>query len=144
MAWILFGAFILLLIVGVPIAFSVAGAAGVAMFVGVGPQQGMKLISRMFESTNSFSLIAVPFFILAGDLLAKGKLSKMLVEFCESFLGWVRGGLSIVSVLAGMLRPWCLNSRSAATRWIPLPRWWLPRVRSAWSYRLRCPWCCTR
>ena len=147
MAWILFGAFILLLIVGVPIAFSVAGAAGVAMFVGVGPQQGMKLISRMFESTNSFSLIAVPFFILAGDLLAKGKLSKMLVEFCESFLGWVRGGLSIVSVLAGMFFAAISGSGAATTAAvgaIPLPRWWLPRVRSAWSYRLRCPWCCTR
>lgn len=115
MAWILFGAFILLLIVGVPIAFSVAGAAGVAMFVGVGPQQGMKLISRMFESTNSFSLIAVPFFILAGDLLAKGKLSKMLVEFCESFLGWVRGGLSIVSVLAGMFFAAISGSGAATT-----------------------------
>ncbi|MBE5807397.1 MAG: TRAP transporter large permease [Clostridiales bacterium] len=115
MAWILFGTFILLLVIGVPIAFSVAAAAGVAMFVGVGPQQGMKLISRMFESANSFSLIAVPFFILAGDLLAKGKLSKVLVEFCESFLGWVRGGLSIVSVLAGMFFAAISGSGAATT-----------------------------
>ena len=115
MAWVLFGTFILLLIIGVPIAFSVAGAAGVTMLVGVGPAQGMKLISRMFESTNSFALIAVPFFILAGDLLAKGKLSRVLVVFCESFLGFVRGGLSVVSVLAGMFFAAISGSGAATT-----------------------------
>jgi len=115
MAWVLFGVFILLLIIGVPIAYSVCGAAGITMLVGVGPAQCLKLIARMFESTNSFALIAVPFFILAGDLLAKGKISKVLVEFCESFLGWIRGGLSIVSVLAGMFFAAISGSGAATT-----------------------------
>ncbi|MDO4493190.1 MAG: TRAP transporter large permease [Clostridia bacterium] len=115
MALLLFGVFILLLLLGVPVAFSILTAAGVTMFVGVGPAQGMKMIGRMFESTNSFPLIAVPFFILAGDLLAKGKLSKVLVGFCESLLGWLRGGLSVVSVLAGMFFAAISGSGAATT-----------------------------
>ena len=115
MAWILFGLFIFLLILGVPVAFAICAAAGVTLFIGIGPQQLMMLTQRMFESCNSFSLIAVPFFILAGDLLAKGKISKMLVEFCESFLGWIRGGLSIVSVLAGMFFAAISGSGAATT-----------------------------
>lgn len=115
MAWILFGLFIILLILGVPVAFSIATAAGVTLMIGIDPKQLMLLTQRLFESCNSFPLIAVPFFILAGDLLAKGKLSKVLVEFCESFLGWIRGGLSVVSVLSGMFFAAISGSGAATT-----------------------------
>ena len=81
MAAILFLTFIGLLIIGVPVAFSICSAAAVTMFAGYGDGKMMMVVQRMFQSCDSFSLIAVPFFILAGDLLAKGKLSKMLVEF---------------------------------------------------------------
>ena len=87
MGGILFGVFIALLFIGVPVAFSICTAAGVTVLSGLGPGKLLILIQRMFEACNSFSLIAVPFFILAGDLLSKGKISKLLVEFCESFLG---------------------------------------------------------
>ena len=115
MAAILFGVFILLLIVGVPVAFSICSAAAVTMFAGYGDQKMMIVVQRMFQSCDSFSLIAVPFFILAGDLLAKGKISKVLVEFCESFLGMIRGGLSVVSVLAGMFFAAISGSGAATT-----------------------------
>ena len=55
----------------------------------------------MFSGTDSFALIAVPFFILAGDLMAKGKISEKLVEFADAIFGFMKGGLSIVAVLAG-------------------------------------------
>ena len=112
---ILFGVFILLLIIGVPVAFAIATAAGVTVFIGLGPAKMLILIQRMFEACNSFSLIAVPFFILAGDLLSKGKISKLLVEFCESLLGVIRGGLSVVSVLAGMFFAAISGSGAATT-----------------------------
>ena len=115
MATILFGVFILLLLIGVPIAFSIASAASVTIVAGLGTKQLMMVIQRMFESCNSFSLIAVPFFILAGDLLSKGKISKLLVEFCESLLGMIRGGLSVVSVLAGMFFAAISGSGAATT-----------------------------
>ena len=115
MAAILFCVFIALLIIGVPVAFSICSAAAVTMFAGYGDAKMMIVVQRMFQSCDSFSLIAVPFFILAGDLLAKGKLSKVLVEFCESFLGMIRGGLSVVSVLAGMFFAAISGSGAATT-----------------------------
>ncbi len=115
MALILFGMFILLLLVGVPIGFSICAAAGVTLFAGVGDAKMMMLAQRMFVACDSFSLIAVPFFIFAGDLLAGGKISKVLVEFCESLLGMIKGGLSVVSVLAGMFFAAISGSGAATT-----------------------------
>ena len=115
MGGILFGVFIALLIIGVPVAFSICTAAGITVLSGLGPGKLLILIQRMFEACNSFSLIAVPFFILAGDLLSKGKISKLLVEFCESFLGVIRGGLSVVSVFAGMFFAAISGSGAATT-----------------------------
>ena len=115
MAAILFCVFIALLIIGVPVAFSICSAAAVTMFAGYGDAKMMIVVQRMFQSCDSFSLIAVPFFILAGDLLAKGKISKVLVEFCESFLGMIRGGLSVVSVMAGMFFAAISGSGAATT-----------------------------
>ncbi|MBR3795669.1 MAG: TRAP transporter large permease [Clostridia bacterium] len=115
MALILFGMFILLLVVGVPIGFAICSAAGVTLFVGLGDAKMMMLAQRMFVACDSFSLIAVPFFIFAGDLLAGGKISKVLVEFCESLLGMIKGGLSVVSVLAGMFFAAISGSGAATT-----------------------------
>ena len=115
MTLILFGMFILLLVIGVPIGFAICSAAGVTLFAGLGDAKMMMLAQRMFVSCDSFSLIAVPFFIFAGDLLAGGKISKVLVEFCESLLGMIKGGLSVVSVLAGMFFAVISGSGAATT-----------------------------
>ena len=115
MSVILFSVFIALLVIGVPVAFSIGSAAAVTIALGLGTNRLLMVIQRMFESCNSFSLIAVPFFILAGDLLSKGKISRLLVEFCESILGVIRGGLSIVSVLAGMFFAAISGSGAATT-----------------------------
>ena len=115
MALILFGMFIALLAVGVPVGFSICSAAGITLFAGLGDAKMMMLAQRMFVSCDSFSLIAVPFFIFAGDLLAGGKISKVLVEFCESLLGMIKGGLSVVSVLAGMFFAAISGSGAATT-----------------------------
>ncbi|MBQ7784794.1 MAG: TRAP transporter large permease [Clostridia bacterium] len=115
MAIILFGMFIALLAVGVPVGFSICSAAGITLFAGLGDAKMMMLAQRMFVACDSFSLIAVPFFIFAGDLLAGGKISKVLVEFCESLLGMIKGGLSVVSVLAGMFFAAISGSGAATT-----------------------------
>ena len=113
MTVLLFGVFIVTLLIGVPVAFSIMMAAMAVMFSG---DVGIGMIAqRMFASTNSFPLIAVPFFILAGDLLAQGKISKFLVEFAESFLGMIKGGLSIVSVVTGMFFAAISGSGAATT-----------------------------
>ena len=100
MAAVLFISFAVLLLLGVPVGFTIAIAAFITLVVGDVP--ALMMVQRIFTAQDSFSLIAVPFFILAGDLMSKGAVSKVLVEFAESLLGWIRGGLTIVSVLAGM------------------------------------------
>ena len=113
MTVLLFGVFIATLLIGVPVAFSIMLAA-MAVLVSGDISLGM-VTQRMFASTNSFPLIAVPFFILAGDLLAQGAISKYLVEFAESFLGVIKGGLSIVSVVVGMFFAAISGSGAATT-----------------------------
>lgn len=113
MTALLFGVFLVALLVGIPVAFAIMLAAMAVMTAG---DVGLGMIAqRMFASTNSFPLIAVPFFILAGDLLAQGAISKYLVEFAESFLGMIKGGLSIVSVVTGMFFAAISGSGAATT-----------------------------
>lgn len=113
MAAILFISFIVLLLIGVPVGFSIAIAALLTLFAGGVP--ALMMVQRIFTAQDSFALTAVPFFILAGDLMSKGAVSKVLVEFAESLLGWIRGGLSIVSVLAGMFFAAISGSGAATT-----------------------------
>lgn len=113
MTAILFLSFLGLLALGVPIAFSVAIAATVVLLVGDIPL--VLIVQRMFAATDSFPLVAVPFFILAGDLLARGTISKKLVIFAEALMGQVRGALSVVSVVAGMFFAAISGSGAATT-----------------------------
>ena len=113
MTVVLFSVFALCLLIGVPIAFSIA-LAGIVVLL-KGDVSLLIVVQRMFAATDSFPLVAVPFFILAGDLLARGAISKRLVAFTESFLGMIRGGLSIVSVVAGMFFAAISGSGAATT-----------------------------
>ena len=113
MGYLIFGAFFLFLIIGVPIGLSIGLAAMVAFLKAGIPLQLVP--QTMFEGNNSFSLVAVPFFILAGDLLAHGGISERIVAFAEAGLGRIRGGLSIVSVLASMFIAAISGSGAATT-----------------------------
>jgi len=74
MTGLLFGAFLFFLVIGVPIAFSVAISATIVLMTHNIPL--LVAVQRMFAATDSFPLVAIPFFILAGDLLARGAVSK--------------------------------------------------------------------
>ncbi len=113
MTAILFLTFLVLLVLGVPVAFAIA-VAGVAVLL-AGDVNLLIVVQRMFASTDSFPLVAVPFFILAGDLLARGAMSQTLVSFAESLLGRIRGGLSAVAVAAGMFFAAISGSGAATT-----------------------------
>jgi C4-dicarboxylate transporter DctM subunit len=88
--------------------------SAVAVLVAGDVSLGM-VAQRMFASVNSFPLVAVPFFILAGDLLANGAISRYLVAFAESFLGMIKGGLSIISVVVAMFFAAISGSGAATT-----------------------------
>lgn len=101
------------LALGVPIAFSIAIAGTVVLIAG--DVNLLIIVQRLFAAADSFSLVAVPFFILAGDLLARGEMSKKLVAFAEACLGKLKGGLSAVSVLASMFFAAISGSGAATT-----------------------------
>lgn len=113
MAILLFAIFAVTLLIGIPVAFSIMLSA-IAVLLAGDISLGM-VAQRMFYSVNSFPLVAVPFFILAGDLLANGAISKYLVAFAESFLGMIKGGLSIVSVVVAMFFAAISGSGAATT-----------------------------
>ncbi|MDR3200155.1 MAG: TRAP transporter large permease [Spirochaetales bacterium] len=91
--------FMVLLAFGVPIAV----ALGLACMFAVGVTDAFPvqvLVQKMFNTSNSFSLMSIPFFILAGNIMASGGVSKRLVNFASAFFGQVSGGLAIVATVA--------------------------------------------
>jgi C4-dicarboxylate transporter DctM subunit len=90
--------FAVLLFIGVPIAVALGLACMFAVGItGVFPIQN--LVQKMFNTSNSFSLMCIPFFILAGNIMASGGVSKRLVNLASAFFGRISGGLAIVSTV---------------------------------------------
>jgi len=113
MGWLIFGSFLFLMIAGVPIGLAIGVAALVVFLVSGIPLQMVP--QTLLEGNNSFALVAVPFFVLAGDILARGGISERIVAFAEATIGRIRGGLSIVSVLASMFIAAISGSGAATT-----------------------------
>src|SRR5699024_10356164 len=92
--------FVILLLIGVPIAYSL-GIVGVGYFVLFGTDFGVLLTApqTMVESTRSFSLAAIPFFVCIGVLLASSGISVRVVGFARAMIGHFRGGLDRKSVV---------------------------------------------
>lgn len=94
-----FGVFFLLVIMGLPIAFSLAMGAIVPLALFKDMTMAV-VIQKFFASTNSYGLMAIPFFMIAGGLLDKGGVSKRLVNLANALIGWLPGGLAVVVFLA--------------------------------------------
>lgn len=97
MTAVLFISMVILLILGVPIAFVLVGSSALALVADGGANLSI-IIQRMFSGTGSFTLLAIPFFVLAGNLMSAGGISRRLVNLCNSFLGHIPGGLAMVAV----------------------------------------------
>jgi tripartite ATP-independent transporter DctM subunit len=97
-AFVLIGSFVLLMLLGVPIAFSLglAALAG-AIYIEI-PLDAVMI--QIASGVNKFSLLAIPFFVLAGAIMAEGGMARRLVAFANVLVGFVRGGLSLVNILA--------------------------------------------
>ncbi|HEY0856895.1 MAG TPA: TRAP transporter large permease [Albitalea sp.] len=94
--------FALALIIGVPIAMAMGGAGLVALAV-EGKLSLLSVPQRFFDGINSFPLMAVPFFILAADLMTAGGITTALLRCSNAFIGHLRGGLGHVNVLTSLL-----------------------------------------
>lgn len=105
--------FILLLFVGVPIAF-VLGITGFLHMISTGDFSTISVIpQRMLSVVNSFTLLAIPLFILAGELMNASGITTKLIGFSRSLIGYVRGGLGYVNVLVGLFLGAILGSANA-------------------------------
>lgn len=99
-SFILIGSFLVLLILRVPITFTLfASSVVTAVYLKI---PLMSIVQRMVSGVNSFSLLAIPFFILSGEMMSRGGISRRLIAFSNALIGRVRGGLAQVNCLASM------------------------------------------
>ena len=97
-AFVLLGSFMILMLIGMPVAYAMGLAAVIgALWIDI-PLDAMMI--QIASGVNKFSLLAIPFFVLAGAIMAEGGMSRRLVSFAAVLVGFVRGGLSLVNILA--------------------------------------------
>ncbi len=99
MTFALFGTFFILAFLRVPIAISLAAAAlvPIALYTDM---PLMVVVQRIYNASDSFTMMAVPFFMIAGGLLEKGGVSKRLINLATALVGWLPGGLAVVCFVA--------------------------------------------
>ncbi len=96
------GSLLAAMALGIPIAFSLL-LCGVALMWQMNMFDAQILAQNLIEGSNSFPLLAVPFFMLAGEIMNTGGLSKRIVDFAMALVGHVRGGLGYVTIVAACL-----------------------------------------
>src|SRR6478736_4743967 len=99
--WVLFGVFTLLLIIGTPVAFCL-GIASLAtiLYMQLPP---VVVFQQLNSGMNAFAMMAIPFFIFAGDLMVRGGIADRLIRLAAGLVGHLRGGLGQVNVVASTL-----------------------------------------
>ena len=126
------------MVLGMPIAFALL-VCGVALMFQQGNFDTQILSQNLLEGTNNYPLMAVPFFMLAGELMNAGGLSQRIIGMAQSLVGHVRGGLGYVAIIAALIMASISGSAVADTAalaavLIPLMRkagYDVPRARRA-------------
>ena len=96
---VLFLVLVILMILVLPIAW-VLGLSSLAAILVDGDYPVAVITQRMFTGGDTFALLAIPFSLLAGEIMQRGGLSKRLVDFANSLVGCFAGGLSLVAIIA--------------------------------------------
>ena len=117
-----FAALFLLIALGLPIALSIGmPAIGLILTPGVFPPEvdwaglGQTIPQLLFASVDSFDLLAVPLFMLAGSIMERGGISQQLIDFSDSLVGWMPGGLACAVIVASMFFAGISGSAAADT-----------------------------
>jgi tripartite ATP-independent transporter DctM subunit len=108
---VLLGAFAVLCALGVPIAYALGLAAILAALWADIPLEAVML--KISDGTDDFALLAIPFFVLAGAIMAEGGMALRLINLAKVFVGFIRGGLALVNILASTLFG-CVSGSSVA------------------------------
>ena len=109
----LFLALFALMFIGVPVAISL-GLAGSVTIILFSPDSVRSLAIKLFETSEHYTLLAIPFFLLAGSFMTTGGVARRLIDFANASVGHIRGGLAIGAVMACMLFA-ALSGSSPAT-----------------------------
>lgn len=99
---VLFGAFIILIALTIPIGYAIGMATLITLVLFSNTPLAL-ITQNCITGVDSFPLMAIPFFMLAGNLMSSGGVAKRIVNFCDTLLGWITGGLGIVTTLACMI-----------------------------------------
>ena len=97
-AWVLLGSFLVLILIGTPVAYAMGMAALIGAWYIEIPLDAVMI--AVANGVNKFSLLAIPFFVLAGAIMAEGGMARRLVAFANVLVGFIQGGLSLVNILA--------------------------------------------
>ncbi|MBY5958823.1 TRAP transporter large permease [Membranicola marinus] len=101
---ILFITFFVLLFLKVPVAFSIGISTAITLLISIPFLPAVTTISqRMITGLDSFALLAIPFFILAGEIMNRGGIARRMINFAKSLIGSLPGGLAFVNILSAML-----------------------------------------
>jgi tripartite ATP-independent transporter DctM subunit len=99
--WVLFGSFTMLLLIGTPVAFCLGISSFVTvLYLGRPP---VVVFQQLNSGVSNLALMAIPFFIYAGDLMVRGDIARRLVDLAGAFVGHLRGGLGQVNVLSSVM-----------------------------------------
>ena len=95
--------FLVFLFIGIPVFFSMLAAPGIVLWA-LGQERDIAFLYRnIYNGIDSFPLMAIPFFMLAGELMNRGGITQRLVDFAQVMMGHLRGGLAHVNILSSML-----------------------------------------
>lgn len=100
--WVFIISLLALMALGMPVSFSLIGC-GLAMMYYMGFTDPQIIIQNMWDGANSFPLLAVPFFMLAGEFMNAGGMTNRIIKMAMSWVGHIRGGLGYVAVLAAVV-----------------------------------------
>ncbi len=95
--------FLIFLLIGLPVFFAMLAAPGIMLFSEDMSRDVALMYRNIFNGMDSFPLMAIPFFMLAGELMNRGGITIRLVEFAQALIGHLRGGLAHVNILSSML-----------------------------------------
>jgi tripartite ATP-independent transporter DctM subunit len=97
---LLLGGFVILMILRVPITYALASVSlATAIYLGI---PLMAIVQQMVQGVRSFSLLAIPFFIIAGEIMGQGGIARKMIEMANVFVGRIRGGLAMVNCVDSM------------------------------------------
>ncbi len=113
---VLFVSFVLLLLLKVPVAYSIGISTTLSLLLNIDNLPGLTTVAqRMTSGLDSFALLAIPFFVLAGEIMKRGGMANRLINLAKSLVAGLPGGLAYVNVVASMLFGAISGSAIAAT-----------------------------